>query len=169
MRLFKNDSLQDDDWQKVDDDAPLPASGKVLLSRKRWEMEKQNLSNHLAYGITIEPAATVEDLVPDLSHFGLIAIDFPKFSDGRGYSMARELRSYHGYKGELRATGDILYDQLQLLARCGFDSFDIKDESTLALLAEGRRPDLTRFYQPALGAEEAVDTRPWARRARKAP
>ena len=67
--------------------------------------------------------------------------------------------------GELRATGEILFDQLQLLARCGFDSFEIKDAVTIRLLEAGRRPSLGIFYQPGLGPETPERTRLLARRA----
>ncbi|ACB95880.1 conserved hypothetical protein [Beijerinckia indica subsp. indica ATCC 9039] len=166
MLLFKNNALQADEWQKIADDESLPTSGKVLLSEARWQAEKDHLPASLTPGIKIEPKASVKELLLDLPRLILISVDFPKFTDGRGYSMARELRSYYGYQGELRATGEIFYDQLQLLARCGFDAFEITDPATLKLLEAGKRPDLGTFYQPALGTETAVGTRPWARRAR---
>ena len=108
---------------------------------------------------------TYETIAPDFSRFALIVVAFPKFTDGRGYSLARQLRGAYKFQGELRARGEILFDQLQLLARCGFDSFEIVDAVTIQLLEAGRRPRIGIFYQPALGPEIPERTRPWARRA----
>ena len=76
---------------------------------------------------------------------------------------AQLLRERYGFKGELRAVGDILLDQLQMLARCGFDTFEIKDGPTLQALQEGRAKSFTRFYQPSLLPEAPAGTRPWLR------
>ena len=103
------------------------------------------MQSNIPLGLLIEPGQDIGTIAPDLARFALIAIAFPKFTDGRGYSLAHQLRSNFGFAGELRATGDILFDQLQLLARCGFDSFEIKDVATLRLLEAGRRPSITDF------------------------
>ena len=96
----------------------------------------------------------------------MIKIGFPKFTDGRGYSMGWLLRTRYGYKGEMRATGDVLYDEMQLMVRCGFDAFEIVDVETLRLLETGRRvASFDRFYQPGLEPEVPAGTRPWARRS----
>jgi len=76
------------------------------------------------------------------------------------------LRERHGFKGELRATGDVLLDEIALMRRCGFTAFEVTDANTLRALKEGRLPKSALFYQPALGPREApVGTRPWLRRA----
>ena len=91
---------------------------------------------------------------------------FPKFTDGRGYSMGWLLRTRFGYAGEMRAVGDVLFDEMQLMMRCGFDAFEIVDEQTLRLLGDGRRAAaFDRFYQPGLEPEVPVGTRSWARRS----
>jgi len=77
---------------------------------------------NIPLGLLIEPGQDLQVIAPDLSRFALIAVAFPKFTDGRGYSQARQLRGTYGFTGELRATGEVLFDQLQFLARCGFDS-----------------------------------------------
>ena len=115
-------------------------------------------------GLAVQPGFSVETLAEDVSRFALITISFPKFTDGRGYSMAWILRSRLGYKEELRAVGDVLFDEMQLMVRCGFDAFDIDDPNTLRLLREGRRGEFSRFYQPGLEPEVPEGTRPWARR-----
>mgnify|MGYP000259456341 CR=1 FL=1 len=80
-----------------------------------------NQSN--ASAVRIEPGDDARELVPYLDHIRLVEINFPSFTDGRGYSSARILREA-GYTGELRAVGDVLVDQLGHMRRCGFDSFE---------------------------------------------
>jgi uncharacterized protein (DUF934 family) len=95
----------------------------------------------------------------------LVAVNFPKYTDGRGYSTARILRDRYKFAGELRAVGDILFDQLQLYERCGFDALEITDPVTLGLLEAGRKPVMTHFYQPGEGAEVRDNSNPWRRRS----
>lgn len=166
MPLFKGDAFEPDQWRTLAQGEDFPPSGKVILTLPQWQDAKhQARSADIALGLCVEPGTSAQTIAPELHHFALVVIAFPKFTDGRGYSLAHQFRRSYGFKGELRATGDILFDQLQLLARCGFDSFDIRDEATLRLLEDGRRPDLGIFYQPGLGREVAEETRPWARRA----
>jgi uncharacterized protein (DUF934 family) len=166
MTLYKNETLVPDEWQRLPDDAILPLDGKFILTLGQWRDYRDRLDKtNLAIGLSLEPSSNPRDLGREILRFSLIAINFPKFSDGRGYSLARRVRDELGFSGELRAVGDILYDQLQLLARCGFDAFEITNSATLALLESGKRPDLPIFYQPATDAEGRESTRPWARRA----
>ncbi|MGO9007045.1 MAG: DUF934 domain-containing protein [Beijerinckiaceae bacterium] len=165
MTLFKNGAFVSDPWQRVDVTDDLPQDGKVLLSVEQW---RQFAASHpranIACGLLLEPGIDVEDFARDYDRLALVAINFPKFVDGRGYSMGRKVRERCGFSGELRATGDILFDQLQLLVRCGFDTFEITDRATLDLIAQGRRPGLAHFYQPGFGHEVPAGARPWARR-----
>ena len=96
---------------------------------------------------------------------GPIALTIPKFQDGRAYSMARLLRERHGFKGELRAIGEVLIDQIQPLLRCGFDAFDVTDPVTRAALEAGRVPGVTHFYQPGFKEAPKAGARPWLRQA----
>jgi uncharacterized protein (DUF934 family) len=166
MPIFKGDGFVPDDWRNLAQGEDLPAAGKVILTLPQWQATVAHmLSGDLLLGLLVEPGQDLATIAPDLARFALVAVAFPKFTDGRGYSLARQLRSHYGFSGELRATGDVLFDQLQLLARCGFDSFDIKNTATIRLLELGRRPRIGIFYQPGLGPELKEQTRPWARRA----
>ncbi len=165
MPVFKGDGFAPDDWRKLASEEDLPPGGKVILTLAQWQARSGDVQSNIPLGLLIEPGQDIRTIAPDLARFALIAIAFPKFTDGRGYSLAHQLRSNFGFAGELRATGDILFDQLQLLARCGFDSFEIRDIATLRLLEAGRRPTLRTFYQPGLGPETPERTRLWARRA----
>ena len=116
-------------------------------------------------GLRLDPGCRLDTITDVLPAVTLVAIAFPKFVDGRGYSLGRLLRSRHGYEGEMRATGDVLYDELQFMIRCGFDAFEITDPATLDLLRAGRGTSpFDRFYQPGGVREVPEGTRPWARR-----
>jgi len=165
MAIFKGDGFVADDWRTLAATDELPPGDKAILSLPQWQAIRAQGIWNVPLGLLIEPGLDLQTIAPDLSRLALIAVAFPKFTDGRGYSLARQLRGTYGFAGELRATGEVLFDQLQFLARCGFDSFDIKDEATIRLLEAGRRPRFNIFYQPGLGPEIQDLTRPWARRA----
>jgi uncharacterized protein (DUF934 family) len=165
MPLFKNGALIDDAWQRLADTQELPQAGQLLLSVDQWrKFAPLRQRANVAYGLMLEPGAAVEDFADVYESLGLVAINFPKFTDGRGYSMGRRIRQRFAYAGEMRATGDILFDQLQFLTRCGFDAFEIVHEPTLRLLKEGHKANVSHFYQPAIGGETPSGGRPWARR-----
>lgn len=111
-----------------------------------------------ATAVRIEPGDDARDLLPYLDRLKLVEVNFPAFTDGRGYSAARILREA-GYKGELRAVGDVLVDQLSAMRRCGFDSFapDIPLNPSDAETALNRWPEV---YQPAADGRSPI----WARR-----
>ena len=165
MPIFKGDGFAPDDWRNLAQGEGLPPDGKVILTLAQWQSASIDAQIGIPLGLLIEPGQDIRTIAPDLARFALVAVAFPKFTDGRGYSLAHQLRSNLGFAGELRATGEVLFDQLQLLARCGFDSFEISDSATIRLLEAGRRPGLGIFYQPGLGPETPERTRLLARRA----
>lgn len=170
MALFIDNRFVPDPWRRLDASEELPATGQILMSPADWHRRAPlrahtpPVLSNVAFGLMLEPDDPIEDIAPDLQHIALVTILFPKFTDGRGYSMARLIRGRFGFSGELRAVGDVLFDQLQLMARCGFNAFEIEDATTIRLLASDRRPDFHHFYQPGEGREVPVGTRPWARR-----
>jgi uncharacterized protein (DUF934 family) len=91
---------------------------------------------------TDDPAAFADRL----AGIAVLAVNFPKFSDGRGYSIGRLLRDRHGYKGELRAVGEVARDHLQLMAECGFDAFELREGEDVGEALAGFE-DFSRFYQ----------------------
>ncbi|MCW5749281.1 MAG: DUF934 domain-containing protein [Alphaproteobacteria bacterium] len=126
MPLLKDGALRDDLWQRLADDAPLPVEGAVIVGAGRFGADRVMLLARAApLGVLLNNTDPVEPLVPDLHRLALIALDFPKFSDGRAYSQARLLRERYGFAGELRATGQVLPDQLHHMRRCGFDAFEL--------------------------------------------
>ena len=128
MEVINKRQIEDDNWQHIADDEDveqLPA-GKIIVSLPFWNTNKTALHQRgAALGIRLSPEDDVSDIVADLPNFEIIALQFPSFRDGRAYSQARNLRQHHNYQGELRATGNVLRDQLMYMERVGFDSFEI--------------------------------------------
>ncbi|WP_341702331.1 DUF934 domain-containing protein [Ferrovibrio sp.] len=149
MPLLKNGTVSEDRWTSAADDAALPADGPVLISHARWLTERAALETRNApLGIRLPNTVDILDFGPEAGRFGLIVLEFPKFSDGRAYSQARLLRERFGYQGELRATGNILRDQLWHMHRSGFDAFELAHPDAAAALA-GALGDFSAVYQPA--------------------
>ena len=162
--IWQDGAFRRDTWVKADATSPLP-DGAVLLPKKRWLAERDQLvARNTPLGLIIAAGETVDDIADDLSRFAIIALDFPKFSDGRAFSTARLLREKHGYAGELRAVGNVLADPIPLMRRVGFDTFEVTNAPTRRALAEDRLAEVTLHYQPAVTAEPPAGTRPWLRR-----
>lgn len=96
--------------------------------------------------LTLEPADDPAAFAERLAQLRVVAVRFPKFADGRGYSVGRLLRERHGYQGELRAVGEVARDHLQLLAQCGFDAFELREGEDVQD-ALGAFDDLSESYQ----------------------
>lgn len=104
-----------------------PAHGGVIVPLARWaDLGETLLAEGRKVGVRLTSADPVQTLVPVLAQLSVVAVEFPIFRDGRGYSAAVLLRTRFGYLGELRAVGDVLVDQAWNLARCGFDAFETK-------------------------------------------
>ena len=158
-QLIKERRLQDDAWKVVTliDGEPafdvcLPV-GPLLVPLAVWKARKACLI-HREYehgtplGIWLAPEEDPAEIAADIDDFTVIAVHFPKFTDGRGYSTARLLRERYGYDGELRAFGDIGRDQIFFLNRVGFDSFVI-GEGRNAEEALAAFDDFPESYQSA--------------------
>lgn len=146
-----------DNWRILADDEAVPGDDSaIVVSFDRWFAEQETLSRRNApLGLSITNTQPVERLNGDVNRFDLIALNFPKFSDGRAYSQARLLRERLGYRGVLRATGNVLLDQLLFMLRSGFDQFD----TAKPVSAEAFRRNVgrfTAFYQPAADHTEPV-------------
>ena len=146
-RLWRNGRFVADDWRMVSGDEAVPVSGRAIISLSRWRQEQPNLAAlGVPIGIRVEPAEAIDPETDDLARLGVIALVFPKFTDGRAYSTARRLREW-GYRGEIRATGDVLIDQLPLMLRAGFDAFEISHAATIRALETGTLPAIPHIYQ----------------------
>lgn len=111
-----------------------------------------------ATAVRVEPGEDARELLPHLDRLSLIEVNFPAYTDGRGYSAARILREA-GYAGELRAVGDVLIDQIAYMRRCGFDSFKpdhpLNDDDAEAVLAR-----YNEVYQKVVDGRQPI----WAKR-----
>ena len=156
MQVIKDRTIIDDDWSLIRDiesTAPIP-EGDVILPFVFWEANRiQLLKSKKKHAIWIDGSIETESLLNDIESFSLIALDFPVFKDGRSYSHARLLRERYSYKGELRAVGDVLQDQLFFMERCGIDSFQIRDGKDIEQALEGFKGFSVR-YQAA--ADDAI-------------
>ena len=150
MPLIKNKQVvSNDPWAFADEGESVPAEGDVVVPLARFLAEKDSLlARKGRVGVSLEPTDEIGALGSHVGKLGLIAIHFPKFGDGRGYSKARLLRERLGYKGELRAVGEVLCDQLAYMFRCGMDSFYLVDGKDVDL-ALRCFDDFTVAYQAA--------------------
>lgn len=134
--MIKNRAVVADDWTVVraSDDGVLPQvdalpAGRVLVPFALWKEAREALvaaRGKDVLGVWLAPDEEPAELVADFDKISLIGVDFPVFRDGRGYSTARLLRERYDWRGELRAIGDVLRDQLNFMARCGFDAFAVR-------------------------------------------
>ena len=127
--IIKNQKIIEDDWivlrlaeGETPESVAVP-SGKIIVPLTVWQAQRDGLLRRADLGVWLASDQRAEDLQNDLEEFSLIAVDFPRFADGRGYSIAYHLRARLNYRGELRAIGDVLRDQLFYMQRVGFDSF----------------------------------------------
>lgn len=149
-----------DDWAALDDDAPPPGAGRVIVSLARWQKDHAALrASGLEVGVRIPNTTDLALAWPQLADRPLLALEFPAFPDGRAYSQARLLRDRYRFAGEIRATGaSVVRDQLQGMERCGIDSFALRaDQDSAACLAAFA--DFTLAYQPAADGQRTVRDR----------
>ena len=165
MALWRLGGFADESWTRLADDAPAPPEGAVIVSLPRWLAERETLAARAApVGVAVEAGADAQAHLPDLASRPLVALAFAKFADGRAFSYARLLRDRYGFKGELRATGDVLIDEISMMLRCGFTEFEIANLPTIHALEAGRLPGPAIHYQPASVAGEIhAGARPWLR------
>jgi len=157
MALFIRDrSVEADPWRllRLADDGSLPETpapgGDVIVPLAMWRAQRPHLLVRPGrIGIWLDSHEEPEAIAADLRVFGVIAVNFPKFGDGRGFSTARLLRERYGWKGELRAIGDVFRDQLFYLASCGFNAFALREgenpQEALASLG-----DFSEAYQSSV-------------------
>ncbi len=148
-RIIKDRAIVEDQWTTLADDAPVPDLGDVIVSFDRWNAERGALTiRQSRVGVTVNGDQDIRALADDLDDLALVALEFPTYADGRCYSHARILRDQLGFKGELRATGDVLRDQVFYMHRVGFNAFDVSETQQIEEIIEGLK-DFTVTYQAA--------------------
>lgn len=149
MTLLNLTGIASGEWTEAADDAPLPEASHVLISFQRLLAEGEALlKTSRFFGVRLEPHHALDKIKPYIEALSLIVIEFPVFTDGRGYSQARQLRETFGYRGELRAAGDILPDQARFMERCGFDALVLAPGVDIETVKAALR-QYSYAYQPA--------------------
>lgn len=153
-QLIKNNAVTADTWTTLElaegetPEAVALPEGDVIFPFAVWQARKAEIiSRHKRIGLLLSSDDRVEDVAADLDYFIVIAVNFPKFVDGRGYSTASLLRQRYGYQGELRAVGDVLHDQLFFMRRVGFDSYALKDGKDVVHALEAGFASFSDAYQ----------------------
>ena len=148
MPLVKAGRVVEDRFVRVVDDAAVPDGAAAILPAARFLADAHDLVLRQApTGVVWPNDRKVAELAPYLDWIAVVALVFPTFRDGRGYSQARLLRERYHFRGELRATGQVLRDQLMFLQRAGFDAFEVTKDADAAAFAEAARR-YSVFYQP---------------------
>jgi uncharacterized protein (DUF934 family) len=153
--IIKGRAVVADDWQVLRlDEGQTPeqvtvAEGKVIVPLAVWQAQEAALSARSAIGVWFGPDERPELLKGQLDKFAVVAVDFPKFTDGRGYSIAFNLRKRLGYTGELRAIGDVLRDQLFSMHRVGFDAYATRLDRSIDDALKGLT-DFSETYQASI-------------------
>lgn len=148
-KLIKDHQIIDDNWVIIDADfeGELPKQ-PVLVPLNYWLENKASLSDRADVGVWLDSHEEPSAIATDSKELPVIAINFPKFADGRGYSYARILRERFNFEGELRAIGDVLLDQLFYMKRCGFNAFDVRSDRDIEVALTGLNA-FTNSYQAA--------------------
>lgn len=153
-KIIKDKAIINDEWQvlKLADgesvETTVVTAGKTLVPLSVWLAQKSTLTSRADIGVWLASDERAESLKDDVATLPLIAIDFPTFTDGRGYSIAYQLRARLGFEGELRATGDVLRDQLFYMARVGFNAFATREDCSIEDALKGLT-DFSETYQTA--------------------
>ena len=143
----------DDVWSTIDTEDALSdaaSNASLLVTLALWQAHRDALGMRDApVGVQLEPSDDPIAICDDLHRFAVVAIRFSKFTDGRGYSIARTLRERYAYRGEIRAVGDVLRDQIFYMLRCGFDAFAMKDGAFVEDVLVAYR-DFSEAYQTSV-------------------
>jgi uncharacterized protein (DUF934 family) len=146
-RLLRDRQVVVDEWRYLAETAD-DAAAPLILTLAQWQMEPDTwLARGGRLGVLLSPAHQIDQIVSDLKHFALIALEFTGPGEGRGYSKARQLRDRWNFKGELRATGYVRRDQLFFMARCGFNSFEVSESDIEEV--HGAFSTFSAAYQPS--------------------
>ena len=152
---IKDGRVIDDPYTTVGDDAPLP-DGAAIVSLIRFRRDREALlERNTPLGVRLACDQSPEALGSDLERLSLVVLEFPRFRDGRPFSWARMLRTRLRFEGEIRATGDYLYDQLAFMVRVGFDAFELPTSITPALFRRAMT-EMTNVYQPSADGRKTI-------------
>lgn len=146
--LIKDGAIVENQWQNVAEGETPQEYSIVTLE---WWLANKEQCEIQNIGVAFEPEHDPAEVKDDLSRIALFTVNFPKFADGRGYSIARELRENFGYQGEIRAIGDVLQDQLFYMHRVGINAFEIREDRSAEEALEALKDFSVSYQADALG------------------
>ena len=149
-RLWTPEGFREDDWRHADGAEALSGNGRFILPLAVFLSLDPQVRNGAKerLGVLLMPGDQLDALVPHLDDLKLVALAFPAFNDGRSFSKAELLRSRHGFAGPIRATGQVLIDQLSHMLRLGFSEFEVSHPVLIQRLEKGDVGGLGLYYQP---------------------
>jgi uncharacterized protein (DUF934 family) len=164
-RLWAPEGFREDEWHHAESSEVLSGNGRFILSLQAFldldpEVRK---SAKERLGVLLHPGDQLEKIVPLLEQLSLVALAFPAFSDGRSFSKAELLRSRHGFRGIVRATGQVLIDQLPHMLRLGFSEFEVSHPVLIKRLEAGDTGGIRLYYQPTAKLAAKGDKYSWRR------
>jgi len=156
MPLITADAFAEDPFTTLGDDGDLPPSGGAIVSIHRFRRERELLlARNTPIGVRLKSEESPEELGDDIHRLSVVVLEFSKFSDGRSFSWARMLRQRFGFTGEIRASGEFLFDQIAYQHRVGFDSWVVPQGFTIE---DFRRAllEITNVYQPSADGKKTI-------------
>jgi uncharacterized protein (DUF934 family) len=160
MGLIRDGRLVPDPFIDASGLAELPPGAPLIVSLEQWQSRRDELlARGPTLGLRLRSDQPPQLVAADLPHFTVVALEFPKYRDGRAYTHARMLRERYGFTGEVRAVGDVLQEQLHFMQRCGFDAFELQCSNPAAAW-QAIAADHTVWYQATGdGRPRALDRR----------
>ncbi|RWG48884.1 MAG: DUF934 domain-containing protein [Mesorhizobium sp.] len=165
-RLWTPNGFREDEWTHAESAEALAGNGRFILPLQAFlgldDDIRRSVKERL--GVLLLPGDELDKIVGLLDQLSLVALAFPAFNDGRSFSKGELLRTRHNFKGAVRATGQVLVDQLPHMLRLGFDEFEVSNPVLLKRLEEGRTGGLPVYYQPAVEPEAKGPKYSWRRK-----
>jgi uncharacterized protein (DUF934 family) len=152
----RNGAFAEDPFFFVPDGKAFPEEKGVIVTLARFQGERETLfAHHAPVGVRLSSNENPQVLKNDLGRLCVVALEFPKFRDGRAFSWARMLRIRLGFTGEIRAVGDFLPDQIAFMARTGFDAFEVRQDFTLEMFRHAMG-EISHPYQPSADGRTTI-------------
>lgn len=166
LRLWTPGGFREDEWRHAETVDALEGNGRVILPLAAYQAldPAAREAFRARLGVLLMPGEPLDAIIEHLPSLALVALAFPAFTDGRSFSKAELLRSRHGFKGALRATGQVLIDQLPYMLRLGFDEFEVSHPVLVVRLEAGRLDGLPLHYQPTARPAAGGERYSWRRR-----
>lgn len=164
-RLWTPEGFRDDEWSHADDVGVLEGNGRFILPLQvvlDMDADRRRAAS-ARLGVLLAPGDPLDAIVDILSDLSLVALSFPAFNDGRSFSKAELLRSRHRFEGTVRATGQVLIDQLPHMLRLGFDAFEVSHPLLIQRLEQGRIGGIDYQYQPTAVPSQKAGGYAWRR------